>query len=115
MVDVPTTDFAGYHGRNRPFPFCGRIIEAYYTNPELDTVCVTYREDEQLDLKRFENLGIVKSELNAVEDQLDFFLQKVNEMRDRNQWDKEEIVTLFQSLLPEFNHIETMRSLDQKM
>ena len=48
MVDVPTTDFAGYHGRNRPFPFCGRIIEAYYTNPELDTVCVTYREDEQL-------------------------------------------------------------------
>ena len=48
MGDVPTTDFAGYHGRNRPFPFCGRIIEAYYTNPELDTVCVTYREDEQL-------------------------------------------------------------------
>ena len=48
MVDVPTTDFAGYHGRNRPFPFCGRIIEAYYTNPELHTVCVTYREDEQL-------------------------------------------------------------------
>ena len=48
MVDVPITDFAGYHGRNRPFPFCGRIIEAYYTNPELDTVCVTYREDEQL-------------------------------------------------------------------
>ena len=48
MVDVPTTDFAGYHGRNRPFPFCGRIIEAYYTNPDLDTVCVTYREDEQL-------------------------------------------------------------------
>ena len=48
MVDVPTTDFAGYHGRNRPFPFCGRIIEAYYTNHELDTVCVTYREDEQL-------------------------------------------------------------------
>ena len=48
MVDVPTTDFAGYHGRNRPFPFCGRIIEAYYTNPELDTVGVTYREDEQL-------------------------------------------------------------------
>ena len=48
MVDVPTTDFAGYHGRNRPFPFCGRIIEAYYTNTELDTVCVNYREDEQL-------------------------------------------------------------------
>tara|TARA_B110000977_G_scaffold132536_1_gene168876 strand:+ start:1348 stop:1953 length:606 start_codon:yes stop_codon:yes gene_type:complete len=48
MVDAPTKDFAGYHGRNRPFPFCGRIIEAYYTNPNLDTVCVTYKEEEEL-------------------------------------------------------------------
>ena len=48
MVDAPTKDFAGYHGRNRPFPFSGRIIEAYYTNPNLDTVCVTYREDDEL-------------------------------------------------------------------
>jgi len=48
MVDTPTKDFAGYHGRNRPFPFCGRIIEAYYTNVNLDTVCVTFREDEEL-------------------------------------------------------------------
>ena len=74
-----------------------------------------YREDEKLDLERFENLGIVKSELNAAGEQLDLFLEKVNEMRDKNHWEKEEIVTLFQSLLPEFNHIETLRSLDQKM
>ena len=74
-----------------------------------------YREDEKIDLERFENLGIVKSELNAAGEQLDLFLEKVNEMRDKNHWEKEEIVTLFQSLLPEFNHIETLRSLDQKM
>lgn len=74
-----------------------------------------YREDEQLDLERFNNLGIVKSELNAATEKLDLFLQKVNQMRDKNHWDKKEIVTLFQSLLPEFNHVETMRSLDQKM
>lgn len=74
-----------------------------------------YREDEKLDLERFENLGIVKSELNAAGEQLDLFLEKVNEIRDKNHWEKEEIVTLFQSLLPEFNHIETLRSLDQKM
>ena len=74
-----------------------------------------YREDEQLDLERFENLGIVKSELNAAGEQLDLFLKKFNEMLDKNHWEKEEIVTLFQSLLPEFNHIETLRSLDQKM
>ena len=74
-----------------------------------------YREDEQLDLERFENLGIVKSQLNAAAEHLDLFLEKVNEIRDKNHWEKEEIISLFQSLLPEFNHIETLRSLDQKM
>ena len=40
---------AAYFADGTPkFPFVGKIIEAYYTNPELDTVCVTYREDEQL-------------------------------------------------------------------
>ena len=57
----------------------------------------------------------MKSELNAAGEQLDLFLKKFNEMRDKNHWEKEEIVTLFQSLLPEFNHIETLRSLDKKM
>jgi len=27
-----------------PFPFCGRIVEAYYTNPELDTVAVLWHD-----------------------------------------------------------------------
>ena len=47
MPDSATRDFPGYHGRRRPFPFCGRIIEAYYTNPELNTVCVTYKDDSE--------------------------------------------------------------------
>ena len=47
MPDSATSDIPGYHGRRRPFPFCGRIIEAYYTNPEFNTVCVTYKEDSE--------------------------------------------------------------------
>ena len=30
-----------------PFAFCGRIIEAYYTNPELDTVGVIWSDGEK--------------------------------------------------------------------
>ena len=31
-----------------PFAFCGRIIEAYYTNPELDTVGVIWSDGEKI-------------------------------------------------------------------
>ena len=30
-----------------PFAFCGRIIEAYYTNPELDNVAIMWSDGEK--------------------------------------------------------------------
>ena len=30
-----------------PFAFCGRIVEAYYTNPELDTVAIMWSDGEK--------------------------------------------------------------------
>ena len=30
-----------------PFAFCGRIVEAYYTNPELDTVGIIWSDGEK--------------------------------------------------------------------
>ena len=29
----------------KPFPFCGCILEAFYTNEMFDTVCVTYTDE----------------------------------------------------------------------
>ena len=73
-----------------------------------------YRKDEKTDMDRFIDLGIVKSELNANTIQLNDFLNQL-ELLKKRAWQKEEIVKLFQSLLPEFKHIEKERSLDQKM
>ena len=28
------------------YPFSGKIVEAYYTNPELDTVCILYSDGD---------------------------------------------------------------------
>lgn len=33
--------------QGEPFAFCGRIIEAYYTNPELDTIGVIWSDGEK--------------------------------------------------------------------
>ena len=74
-----------------------------------------FTEGEILDMERFEHLGIVKSQLNFVDEKLDNFLNKILEMRESGTWSKEEIVHLFQDLLPEFKHLETGKYLDAKM
>ena len=73
-----------------------------------------YRIDEKTDMDRFIDLGIVKSELKTNAIQLNDFLKQL-ELLKKRAWKKEEMVKLFQSLLPEFKHIEKERSLDQKM
>ena len=74
-----------------------------------------FMEGETLDLKRFENLGIVKSDLNYDEDKLNYFLDEINRMKGDLSWHKSEIVDLFHELLPVFNHKETGKYLDSKM
>jgi FlaA1/EpsC-like NDP-sugar epimerase len=74
-----------------------------------------FMEGERLDLQRFENVGIVKSSLPFEEDKLDWFLDKINGMIERRQWSKSELVSIFQELLPAFDHKETGKYLDSKM
>ena len=74
-----------------------------------------FTEGETLDLARFEHLGIVKSQMHYNAALLDAFLAKITTMKTDKSWNKEEIVTLFQGLLPEFQHLEKGKYLDSKM
>jgi FlaA1/EpsC-like NDP-sugar epimerase len=74
-----------------------------------------YTSGETLDLDRFTNLGIVKSELSFSEEQLDYFLQEIDRMKTNYVWSKTDIVALFHNLIPGFDHKETGKYLDSKM
>lgn len=74
-----------------------------------------YMEGETLDMNRFQNLGVVKSELNYQKDVLDHFLERIREMNKKGSWAKSEIVQLFQEVLPDFIHEEKGKYLDSKM
>lgn len=74
-----------------------------------------YMEGETLDMNRFQNLGVVKSELCYQEEILDYFLERVRKMKERGSWKKSEIVQLFYEVLPEFVHEEKGKYLDSKM
>lgn len=70
---------------------------------------------EKIDLKRFENIGIVKNRLDYCDESLDEFLVKIEEMKARKLWDKQMPLDLFKKLLPNFEHKEAGKNLDQKM
>ena len=74
-----------------------------------------FTEGEALDLERFEQLGIVKNQAKYDSTLLDVFTSKIAKMKSDHSWNKEEIVTLFQDLLPEFRHLEKGKYLDSKM
>lgn len=74
-----------------------------------------YTDNEILDMKRFENLGVIKNESIFDQSQLENFITKIAKMKRDEKWDKEEIVELFRDMIPNFGHKETGKYLDSKM
>jgi len=74
-----------------------------------------FTDKETLDMERFENLGVIKNELNIEEEKLQLFEKKINELKSARKWNKEEIVDLFFTMIPDFGHKETGKYLDSKM
>ncbi|WP_374445536.1 UDP-N-acetylglucosamine 4,6-dehydratase [Epilithonimonas sp.] len=74
-----------------------------------------FTDNETLDMDRFENLGVIKNELNIEEEKLNLFEAKINDLKVARKWNKEEIVDLFFTMIPDFGHKETGKYLDSKM
>lgn len=71
--------------------------------------------NEVLDIKRFENLGVIKNDPNFDQSKLENFTAKITQMKADKKWSKEEIVALFHGMIPNFGHKETGKYLDSKM
>ncbi|HRO75141.1 MAG TPA: UDP-N-acetylglucosamine 4,6-dehydratase [Crocinitomicaceae bacterium] len=74
-----------------------------------------FTENEILDVDRFPNFGIIKNELNVENDKLSYFELFVNSLKQRGNWEKTEIVNLFNEMIPNFEHQEKGKFLDSKM
>jgi len=64
---------------------------------------------------RFENLVVIKNEAIFDNEKLDYFTYKIDKMRKKGSWDKKELVDLFNFMIPNFNHKETGKYLDNRM
>jgi len=74
-----------------------------------------FTDNEDLDMERFESVGVIKNQPNFDEAKLDEFMDGIETLREKGTWAKDDIVKLYFGLLPEFAHKETGKYLDQRM
>ncbi|MEZ9476204.1 UDP-N-acetylglucosamine 4,6-dehydratase [Vibrio splendidus] len=74
-----------------------------------------FTDKEELDMSRFENLGIIKNEPLYEQELLTLFEDSISEMKGERAWTKDQMVKLFFTMIPDFGHKETGKYLDSKM
>lgn len=74
-----------------------------------------YTNDEAPDFSRFSHIGVIKLPFNHQNSIANDFLENINILRSRGAWKKSELVNLIKEILPDLQHVELNRSLDQKM
>ena len=74
-----------------------------------------FTNDENLDMSCYNTIGIIKNKVDFNSQKLDEFTQAINKLRSRGIWNRDDLVSLFLDLLPNFKHIETGKYLDQRM
>lgn len=74
-----------------------------------------YAENERVDLKKFENIGVVQFDANSNKIDYGKFTKSYDEFKNLTKWTKSELVDCFRKFLPNFLHDEKNKNLDQKM
>ena len=74
-----------------------------------------FTDREVLDMKRFENIGVIKNDADYNASQLDEFLEAIDSFRDGSVWEKAPLIELFCQMIPDFDHKETGKYLDGRM
>ena len=74
-----------------------------------------YTDTESVDLNRLKALGVVTNKEIPDREKVDALFEKLNKVFEAEETTKEEVVAVMKEYLPNFEHIETGKSLDSKM
>jgi len=74
-----------------------------------------FTKNEELNISRFHSIGIIKNKLDFNEKKLNNFYKKINILKEKLKWNKEDIVEEFFKLLPNFAYEDKKKYLDEKM
>lgn len=74
-----------------------------------------YTDTDNVVLKSFKSLGVIKNDEKISKEQIDVLLSEFRQMFASNKLDKSTIIALLNKHIPDFSHIETGKSLDNKL
>lgn len=74
-----------------------------------------FTASEERDMMRFQTIGVIKNQPDFDGPRLDNFMLKMEALRQKARWTKDDIVALYFEVLPDFQHKETKKYLDQRM
>jgi FlaA1/EpsC-like NDP-sugar epimerase len=74
-----------------------------------------YTDEEQLELDRFQDLGVITKSVASEPKNLEDFLINIEELTSRRTWSKDELVELFHGVINKFAYQDLDRYLDAKM
>ena len=74
-----------------------------------------FTKNEILDLKEFENLGVIKNSIKRDLSEIDLIFKNIEKVFLKKSIKKSHIIDALNKYLPNFDHIETGKHLDQKM
>lgn len=74
-----------------------------------------YTDNDELDLDQFDSLGVIKNARKLPLEHIELCVSDLQSLMNSGKYDKLLIVESLKKYLPDFQHIETGKSLDQKM
>lgn len=74
-----------------------------------------YTDNENLDMQSFKSIGVIKNEPQFTESDLNHFLNKIRYLKEQTEWERSELIDLFNEMIPDFGHRETGKYLSSRM
>ena len=74
-----------------------------------------YSSEDEVNFNRYESLGVITNSLKPSFSEMEQTIEEIDILFKRDSYNKEDILKIMNKILPNFNHIETGKTLDQKM
>ncbi len=74
-----------------------------------------FTENEILDFDKFQNIGIIKNKAIYDKNLIEHFTSTIQNLKEKGNWNKEDLVNLFFEIIPNFGYVEKGKYLDSKM
>ena len=74
-----------------------------------------YTLEDEVNFNLYESIGVVTNSLKPSFSEMEVTIKEIENLFKRESYNKEDIIIIMNKILPNFNHIETGKTLDQKM